>query len=86
MATYTCPTCGNALTRQSNNAAGATGGLVGVLLSIAFASYHCAQHGQIARSQFPGEVRTKMMLNTLLLIGAAVVLLIVVIGIIVGVS
>jgi hypothetical protein len=86
MATYSCPTCGNALTRQSNNAAGAAGGLVGVLLSFAFASYHCAQHGQIARSQFPAEVRSKMLINTLLLTFAAVAVLVLLVAILVAVN
>lgn len=86
MATYSCPTCGTALTRQSNNAAGATGGLVGVLLSIAFASYHCTQHGQIARSQFPSEVRTRMMINTLALVFGAIVLLIAVVAFIIAIN
>lgn len=86
MATYSCPTCGSALTRQSNSAAGATGGLVGVMLSVAFASYHCTQHGKIDRSQFPSEVRTRMMINTLALIFGAIVLLIAVIAFIVAIN
>ena len=72
--------------RVGNSAAGATGGLVGVLLATAFASFHCAQHGAIARSQFPPEVRSKMMLNSVLMVIGAIVLLVVVIGIIAAVN
>lgn len=86
MATYTCPTCNGALTRQSNAAAGATGGLVGALLGLAFASYHCASHGQIARAQFPDEVRSKMLMNTVMLVVGALVLLVTVIAVLVALN
>lgn len=86
MATYTCPTCNTALTRESNAAAGATGGLVGALLGIAFASYHCATHGKIARAQFPPEVRSKMMMNTVMLVVGALVLLVALIAVLVALN
>jgi hypothetical protein len=86
MATYSCPTCGSVLSRQSNSAAGATGGLVGALLALAFASYHCAQHGKIARSQFPAEVRSQLLLNTLLLVFGAIGLLIAVVVLLVALN
>lgn len=86
MATYQCPTCNTALTRESNAAAGATGGLVGALLGLAFASYHCTTHGKIARAQFPPEVRSKMLMNTMLLVVGAVVLLFAVVAVLVALN
>ena len=75
MSNYQCPKCSGPVQRKDNAAAGATGGLVGVMLAAAFAGFQCAKCGPIARSEFSDEVRSKMMMKSVGLgVGALVVL------------
>jgi hypothetical protein len=52
--------------------------LVGALFYAAFGSFVCKQCGKIKRSEFPPEVRQKMMLGSLAMVGGAILILIVV--------
>ncbi len=86
MSNYQCPKCSGPVQRKDNAAAGATGGLVGVMLSVAFAGFQCAKCGPIARSEFPDEVRSKMLMKSLALGVGALVLLVVVIGVVAAIN
>jgi predicted nucleic-acid-binding Zn-ribbon protein len=86
MSNYQCPKCSGPVQRKDNAAAGATGGLVGVMLSVAFAGFQCVKCGPIARSEFPDEVRSKMMMKSMALGVGALVLLVVVIGVVVAIN
>jgi len=86
MSNYQCPKCSGPVQRKDNAAAGATGGLVGVMLSVAFAGFQCAKCGPIARSEFPDEVRSKMLMKSMALGVGAVVVLVVAIGVIVALN
>ncbi|MGV3619362.1 MAG: hypothetical protein ACO1OB_01020 [Archangium sp.] len=81
---YPCPKCGGPTERSSSRTAQAAGGLVGALLYMAFAGFNCVKCGALERSAFPDEVRSKMMLNSVLMIFGAIVLLIAVIVLIVA--
>lgn len=82
MSNYQCPKCGGPVQRKDNVAAGATGGLVGVMLAAAFAGFDCAKCGPIARGDFPEEVRSKMMMKSVGLgIGALVLLVAVIVAV-----
>jgi hypothetical protein len=72
---YVCPRCGQPLQRGSSTTAGAVGGLVGALIYAAFGAFQCKGCGPIPRSEFPPEVRSRMTLGSLSLIGVAVALL-----------
>jgi hypothetical protein len=76
---YSCPRCGGPVKRQGSAVAGATGGMVGALLSSAFGSFECESCGKIPRKEFPEDVRQKMMLNSLLMVVGAIALFVVVI-------
>lgn len=79
---YTCPRCGAPVKRKGSTVAGATGGLVGVLLGSAFGGFECENCGKIPRKEFPPEARQKMMLSSVLMIVGAIALFIVVVIII----
>ena len=76
---YMCPRCGEPVGRGASKTAGLAGGLVGALLYAAFGSFQCKACGPIARNEFPPDVRSRMVLGSLSLIGIAVVLLVAVI-------
>jgi len=83
---YACPKCGGAVTRNDSSAAGSVGGLVGALLAIAFAGFHCAKCGPIARADFPDEVRGQLLRNSLLLVVGALVVLVAAIAVVVALN
>ena len=76
---YTCPRCGAPVKRKGSTVAGATGGLVGVLLGSAFGGFECESCGKIPRKEFPPEARQKMMLSSVLMVAGAIGLCIVVV-------
>lgn len=86
MSDYQCPKCSGPVQRKDNVAAGAAGGLVGVMLGAAFAGFQCVKCGPIARSEFPEEVRSKMLMKSLALGVGAVVVLVVVLVILVALN
>lgn len=79
---YPCPKCGGPTQRSSSRTAQAAGGLVGALLYMAFAGFNCVKCGALERASFPDEVRSKMMLNSVLMIVGAIALLIAVVALI----
>ena len=81
---YNCPRCGDSVKRGSSTAAQIGGGLVGALIYAAFGAFNCNNCGKLAKSEFPPEDRSKMMMGSIGLVVAAIVLLIVVIFIIVA--
>jgi hypothetical protein len=58
--------------RGSNAGVAVAGGLIGALIYSAFGSFQCKQCGAIPRSEFPPEVRQKMMTGSVMLIVGAV--------------
>lgn len=83
---YPCPKCGGPTERKSSSTAQAAGGLVGALLYMAFAGFNCVKCGAIARADFPSEARTKMAINSALMVVGAIVLLIVLIAILAAIN
>lgn len=83
---YPCPKCGGPTGRKSSSTAQAAGGLVGALLYMAFTGFSCVKCGAIERASFSPEVRSKMLLNSVLMIVGAIVLLIAVIALIAATS
>lgn len=81
--TYMCPRCGKAADRKAGNAWYFGGGVVGALLASAFAGMTCATCGDLSRSEFPPEVRKKLMIGSVCMIGGAVVLLIAVVALVI---
>ena len=79
MADYPCPQCQKPVTRQAGGALSRAFGLVGVLISYAFAKYECAEHGPLERKDFPPEIQSKMRMGSMGFIIGAVVLFIAVI-------
>lgn len=73
---YECPRCGGAVQRQVSNAAGLAGGLAGAMIAGAFGNFGCKQCGTIKKSEFPPEVRRRMTIGSISLVGTAVVLII----------
>lgn len=86
MADYPCPHCQKPVTRQAGGALSRAFGLVGVLLSFAFAKYECAEHGPLERSAFPPEIQSKMRLTSMGLVLGAVVLFIAVIAAVIAIN
>jgi len=68
---YTCPRCGKPVERRRDT----TAGLVSALLHFAFGSFQCENFGTIPLSEFPAEVRSRMIRAAAFLIvgGIAVV-------------
>lgn len=75
---HQCPRCQGPVSRSYSNTAQATGGLVALMLVAAFGPYRCAKCGKISKSEFPPEVRSKMMGGTIALIVGAIALFILV--------
>jgi hypothetical protein len=73
---YECPRCGGAVSRGSSTTAGMMGGLVGMLIFAAFASFQCERCGPIPTSEFPSSVRTEMVTGTLAMLAGAALLLV----------
>ena len=80
---YQCPRCGGNVARGGSSGAAYGGGAVGALIASAFAGFHCIKCGKIARSEFAPDVRSKMFMNSVLMIVGAIVLLIAVIALLV---
>ena len=76
---YKCPRCGDPVSRGYSTTAQIAGGLVGALFVAAFGSFGCKKCGKIPRSEFPPDIKQRMMLGSLGLIAGAVVLFVVVI-------
>jgi hypothetical protein len=57
-----------------------------MLLYAAFAGFSCAKCGAIERASFPPEVRSKMMMNSALMVVGAIVLLIAVVALLVALN
>lgn len=73
MADYPCPHCQQPVTRQAGGPISRAFGLVGILISYAFAEYECAEHGPLARAEFPPEIQSKMRMGSMgFAIGAVV--------------
>ena len=63
---FVCPRCNNVVHRnEAGTGTKAAFGVVGALISSAFGSFECPSCGKIAKSEFPPEVRSKMMMGTL---------------------
>jgi hypothetical protein len=76
MADYPCPHCEKPVTRQAGGRLARAFGLVGVLISYAFAKYECAEHGALERKDFSPEIQSKMRMGSMGFIIGAVVLFI----------
>jgi endogenous inhibitor of DNA gyrase (YacG/DUF329 family) len=74
---YVCPRCGKTVQRGGAEAAKHFGA-VGVLLVGALGGVHCRSCGKISQSEFPPEVRSKMIMGSAALAVVAV-------GLVVGV-
>jgi hypothetical protein len=83
---YQCPRCGGPVQRGSSTTAGMAGGLVGSLLYAAFGSFRCQKCGPIATKEFPTEVRQKMAIGSLAMIGGAILILGLVVFLIIAVN
>jgi hypothetical protein len=57
-----------------------------MLLYAAFAGFNCAKCGAVERSSYPPEVRSKMMMNSALMVVGAIVLLIAVVALLVALN
>ena len=69
---YKCPRCAEAVSREYSGSAQAAAGLVGALFYAAFGAFECKKCGKIPRSEFPSSIQTKMTIETLLMILAAI--------------
>ncbi|MDQ7778462.1 MAG: hypothetical protein RDV41_01985 [Planctomycetota bacterium] len=83
---YQCPKCGGPVTRGSHEGAQRAGGLVGALLAAAFGGFECLKCGKVARSEFPPEVRSKMMMGSVILVIIGLVVLVGAIAIIIAIN
>jgi predicted RNA-binding Zn-ribbon protein involved in translation (DUF1610 family) len=79
---YQCPRCGDPVHRGANPGAAAVGGLIGALVASAFGSFQCKKCGTIPRSEFSPEVRSQMMVGSIVLIVVAIVVLVLVIALV----
>ena len=70
---YTCPRCGKPVEQRRDT----TAGLVSALLHFAFGSFQCKNCGTIPLSEFPAEVRSKVILAPVLLVVGAIAVVIV---------
>lgn len=75
---YYCPHCDRKLFKNKSVWAQRLGGLIGMLLVFAFQSYQCPSCGKIKRSAFPFGTQVKMLIGTVLLLGGALALIILV--------
>jgi len=74
---YTCPRCGSPVQHGSHSSAALAVGLIGSLLMAAFGAFECKKCGKIPQSEFPPEVRSKIMMGSVGMAVGAVVLVIV---------
>lgn len=83
MADYPCPHCQKPVTRQAGGRLARAFGLVGVLISYAFAKYECAEHGALERKDFPPEIQSKMRMGSMgFAIGAVVLFVVLIIALV----
>lgn len=75
---YACPRCGKPVKRGGSAAAGALGGVAGMLIASAFGSFQCASCGKIATNEFPPEVQTKARMGSVVMVLIALGLIVVV--------
>jgi hypothetical protein len=62
------------------------GGAVGALLFAAFGGFQCKQCGSIPKREFPEDVQRQMTLGSVAMVGGAVLLIIIVIGVLVALN
>ena len=72
---YTCPRCRGPVQRGSSAGAAALGGAVGALLAMAFGGFNCPKCGEIPKSEFPPDVRSKMTMGSIVMVFSALALL-----------
>jgi DNA-directed RNA polymerase subunit RPC12/RpoP len=70
---YTCPRCGKPVKRRLRT----TSDLPSALLHFAFGSFQCENCGTIPFSEFPAEIRRKMIRGAVLLIVGAIAVVVV---------
>jgi hypothetical protein len=70
---YTCPRCGKPVERRRDT----TSGLVSALLHFAFGSFQCENCGTIPLSEFPAEIRSRVILASALLVVSAIAVVVV---------
>jgi hypothetical protein len=80
---YQCPRCGEPVERGQSSGAAFAGGLVGSLIYSAFGGFECPSCGKIPKHEFPPEVQTQMTKGSVMMVGGALVLVAVVIGLLV---
>lgn len=78
---YACPHCGKRVQRGRSRTASHAVGLLGALVYAAFASFQCETCGKVPMSEFPREVQNKARLGSVALIGGALLLLALVVGV-----
>ena len=70
---YLCPRCGKPVQRSIR----ATAGLVSALLHFALGSFQCENCGTIALSEFPADVRSRVILASALFVVGAIAVVVV---------
>jgi len=61
---YKCPRCRNPVQRGYSDKAQMAAGLVGALFYSAFGAFQCKECGELKRSEFSSEDRSKMLVRT----------------------
>jgi hypothetical protein len=70
-----CPRCGGPVSRTTSTGAQVAAGLVGLMFAAAFGPMTCAKCGKIPMSEFPSDVRTKLIATSAALVVGALLLL-----------
>jgi len=71
---HSCPRCGQPVQRGYNAGTQLAAGLIGALFYAAFGSFQCKGCGKIVQSEFPADVRTKIALQSVLMVLGAIAL------------
>jgi len=71
---HKCPRCGDAVQRGHSKGVQMATGLIGALFYAAFGPLECKKCGKIPLAEFPSDVRSKVITNSVLLVVAAIVL------------
>ena len=85
---YHCPRCKaeGTDTEVQRNSNFRGGGLIGMLIVMAFSGFACPTHGPIPRSEFAPEDRGAMIRNSILMVVGAIVVFILLIVFLVAVN
>lgn len=83
---YACPRCGGKVSRQTSTAGRAMGGIAGLLIGMAIGGFSCGACGAIPKSEFPEDVQSQMTMGSVGLVGGAIVLIVVVVGVLVAIN